>query len=167
MREIASTRAGKPKSTLEGHVGGGAWVRAIRSVWGDKPHVMGVDLDPGARGLRLPELDEALVGDVLAPTVLDRLKVYKPEMIVGNPPFSEARDQLVTLYRELTYGVIAWILPIDLYSVQTWAATLREFNPRFIRPIEGRVWSNVRGVALWEWWPHHDWHTNVRPFGWT
>lgn len=66
---------------LEPSVGGGAFVRALRSV-DDRCSITGIDCDPSAAGL--PICDETWVGD---------FATYQGgpfDLVVGNPPYRDA-----------------------------------------------------------------------------
>lgn len=151
---------------VEGHVGGGAWVRAVRRVVGEGPEVLAIDLDPDARGLQRDDVVR-LHADFLSQRAMTAIDAFGTTHLVGNPPFSEARDQLEELAAwALLDGIhVAWILPIDLWSNQAWASTLGVLPPARIRPITRRVWTCVRGVALWEWIPGST-RTVVEPLSW-
>lgn len=71
---------------LEPHVGGGAWVRALRETVPGAT-IIGNDLDPNARGLAL--CDEQLVGDATRSSLLTEAKA---DWVVGNPPYGTALE---------------------------------------------------------------------------
>jgi hypothetical protein len=78
---------------IEPSVGGGAWVRAVRA---HQPGatIVGVDLDPAARGLDL--VDHAHVGSWpdIADDVVRVAVGSRPFWVVGNPPYSEALEHV-------------------------------------------------------------------------
>ena len=94
----------RPDAILEPSVGGGAWVRAFRKVWGTQPKVYGADLDPHAPGLADHRLDQAWPGqDYL--TWTDRPSV---SLTAGNPPYSDIQPWLD---EPLTHSSwVAWLL---------------------------------------------------------
>src|SRR6478736_5920944 len=68
-----------PDVVVEPSVGGGAFARAIRRRW-PSARLVGVDVDPAARGLAL--CDEAIVDDWLSAS-----SGMVADVVVGNPPF--------------------------------------------------------------------------------
>lgn len=151
-----------PKVVAELHVGGGAFVRAVRKVW-PNAKVVGGDLDEGAAGLEM--LDEVLFSGV---DLVDWLggvdaifEMQWWDVILGNPPFDRRPDdpspastafyQFQALSKMLSQPELCWLMPVDLYSVQRWSSMLLEHPPSHHRPITRRVWPNVRGVAFWHW----------------
>lgn len=78
-----------PMWALEPSVGGGAFARAIRHRW-PAAHVLGVDVDPEATGLR--DCDEMRVGSWLTPgTWHGREDEAVPcEVVAMNPPYRDA-----------------------------------------------------------------------------
>jgi len=120
----------------------------------------------------MPEVDRAHVGDIEEASALALARDWAPEAVVGNPPFSKALRQLQDLRAACPRAVVAWLLPVDLYTVQAWAAYLVANPPQFCRPITRRVWPCVRGVAVWEWWPdlpayrEFETITQIRPLQW-
>lgn len=172
-----------PRRLAELHVGGGAWVRAARQVWARSVRILAVDIDPHAAGLRMPEVDKALCGDVLEPDVQAKVAAYRPTLVLGNPPFSHAIEHLAAVRQAAPDAVIAWVLPLDLYSVAYWLEALETTRPRLVWPLEGRPWpASVRGCAVWVWLPRpwlyargdelpaddRDavWTTEIRPLRW-
>lgn len=98
---------------LEGHVGDGAWVRALRkhSPWRHVA-VHGSDIDPEARGLR--EADCSFVSDFL-----DVRHPY--DAVLGNPPYRVAEDHVRHALSLVAprLGVVAFLLRLAfLESVQ-------------------------------------------------
>ena len=159
---IALTCGTAPRRILEAHVGGGAWVTAARATWPEAELGVG-DMDPRAPGFRLG------ASEVYRGRLEDHMEEWtewRPDWFLGNPPFSVALDQLADIAQLLPRARVGWLLPLDLYSTGPWARFLTSHPPRYIRPITSRVWSCVRGVAVWEWWnigvPEH-WPTNVVP----
>ena len=155
MRMLGA-RLPEPRRIAELHVGGGAWVRGARQLWGERPEILGVDLDPTAPGLALGELDEAMIGDCIGPEVRDRLIGYAPDLVIGNPPFSLALEQIETLRREsIPSAVIAWIMPWSCWGGVKWWPLLVDHPPRWVMPLSPRVWPNIacRETAFYVWWP--------------
>lgn len=160
----------KPKRILEAHAGGGAWVEAAREVWPKATIGVG-DADPHARGLTLG--DEV----VYQGRFEDHLEEWSewggedgPEWVLGNPPFSLAAYQLADIAQLCPWANVAWLLPFDIYTTAAWREHLVEHPPRFIRPITSRVWTFVRGLALFEWWnvgKGTQWAPQVIPLDWS
>lgn len=164
VRQLDDGTHNPPLRVVEGHVGGGAWVRACRRVWGTRPSFLLIDKDPDCNGLAVADA-RRLVADFASREAMEAVADFDPDLVIGNPPFSEARDQLEELW---AWGIscrIAWVLPIDLWSNQQWAQLLRRFPPAVVRPITRRVWPCVRGVAVWEWWRGRR-TTQVEPLVW-
>lgn len=165
------------------HVGGGAWVRAARQVWGGSMEILAVDADPDAIGLRMEEVDRSLHGDLLDPEILSAVSDFDPSVILGNPPFRGAVDHLRAVREAVPDAVIAWVLQSDLHSVAYWLDALEELRPRYIWPLEGRPWPrSVRGCSVWVWVPRRwvyprwdqppttdrgaSWQTYIEPMRW-
>lgn len=155
----------QPRRVLELHAGGGAWVKAVRQVWGQRPRVLALDVDEDAPIFHTVGDDriEKDVADSFDPSTLERVRRWAPDLIVGNPPFKRAREQLTALWDGKIQCRIAWILPYDIYSCQAWAKILTAHPPAVIRPITRRVWTCVRGVAVWEWWAGRPASTTIIP----
>jgi hypothetical protein len=82
----------------EGHVGGGSWVNAVlrRSAalgWTDGPKIACNDFDKNAPGLRIqdPRICHRSVGDFL-----EAKPCWRPNWVLGNPPYSLPRLNPVT-----------------------------------------------------------------------
>lgn len=113
---------------LEAHVGGGAWLQALVP-YQDRVHpqhgttnprpVYVMDIDPAAPGLHMdfPWVKGRHVG-----SFLDRLPAGwpQPHWIVGNPPWSNAREHLEVAL-DLARDGVAWIMPAGLEHRTRWA----------------------------------------------
>lgn len=157
-----------PARILELHVGGGAWVRAARARWGERPWIGVADLDPAAPGLALDLVDRAEVGDVLDPRHLDRFP--EPDLVLGNPPFDPALEHWTAIRRRWPGAAIGWILPWSRWALVGWRRPLLDDPPMDSGPLVPRPWPNikVRDVGFFLWpgevtWPYS---TGVRPLYW-
>lgn len=161
----------------EPHVGGGAFVRALRE---HVPHVKvyAYDIDPKAEGLALADWGLAIDLDLVKP-------LRRPWTIaVGNPDFggpSVAKDWDRPDYRGRRPGepaykgahhiarmlpgleVAAFVLPWSWYATGMVRKVLFDPHP----PAEvipcGRVWSFLREVAVYVWRADHDGPTVLSP----
>lgn len=146
-----------PSVVIEGHVGGGAFVRAARATW-PSARIIGVDIDPTAPGLAL--CDAAHTGsweDVAAAL----LAAHPHALVVGNPPFDAPRSgDPDRAQRHLRAAAaprvpvrIAWVLPLAYLGTQAWHELLTEHptcEPEW--PIVGRPWGeHVRETAVYHW----------------
>ncbi|MEO0603689.1 MAG: hypothetical protein AAF211_19785, partial [Myxococcota bacterium] len=111
---------------LEPAVGGGAWVRAARTVWPDSA-VTGIDIDPEAPGL--PGAHKAEVGDFLTHTD----ETY--DLVLGNPPY--ASDLLLPwLDHSLKLApVVAYLLRETITGTQTRLSWWLAHRPAFVVKI--------------------------------
>lgn len=152
-----------PCTVVEPHVGGGGFVRAVRSA-APSARVVGVDLDPRAEGLA--SCGEQVVGDWLdvAGAVVAR---SRPRLIVGNPPFDDpkggsptrAQDHLAATFEAvaasgsdgLPVTYLAWVLPLAYLGTQAWGRLLTRWPTVEVTPIVGRPWEQQREVALYRW----------------
>lgn len=162
---IAKTLGRDPKRILEAHVGGGSWVHAASATW-PKAEIGVGDADPCAPGLE----SSHVVYTGMLEHHLAEIDEYAPDWCVGNPPFSHAQSHLSLLADTRPLLNVAWLLPYDIHCVQSWSRFTVECPPRFIRPVDRRVWSFVRGVAVFEWWNvgvAKQWATQVIPLRWT
>lgn len=140
-----------PSRVYEPCVGGGAFVRAAADVWPgirDYGWIDVADLDPEAPGLRMASgLGEAWRADA----------TVRPgrghDLTVTNPPFGEeAGDVDVRIYAAQWPACdwLALLMPIEHACLQRWAGPMQD---AVIVPLTGRVWSVVRGMALFVWGP--------------
>ena len=157
--------AGCEPLVVEPSVGGGAFARAIRASLGTRwGTVVGVDLDPGARGLG--EVDHGIIGSwpeiaaewrqVLDLGIGHALLSQPPDIIIGNPPFTGDEGLAhVDACLLLRPRIVSLVLPWAYWGVQRWSRLLRgEHRPAIVRPIVGRPWSShVREAAVYEWHP--------------
>jgi hypothetical protein len=135
-----------PAFVLEPSVGGGAFVRAVRKRWGDGPHIDGIDIDPTADGLRL--CDASIVGPAQDLAGADPTMKY--DLIIGNPPFSEALEHVSRFVKRCPRVVM--ILPLAYLGVQEWDELLTTRPPSRIYRIVGRPWPDrIRETAVYEW----------------
>lgn len=138
-----------PSVVVEPSAGGGAFVRAARERWPDAL-LIGVDLLATAEGL--DACDVAHVGDWTDPG----LSLFtRPELTIGNPPFTEgvAVDHVgAALSRG---GALALVLPWSFFGgVKRWDRLHGEWRPHQVIPITPRPWGHlVRETALYVWLP--------------
>jgi len=131
---------------LEPHCGGGAFVRAARTLL-PSAQLTTCDLDDvpaGARG------DHHVAGDFLS---ADLSGCY--DLIAGNPPF---RDPWPHVRRGLSllssHGTVAYIMPLGRLAGRANALVVEELMPSLVAPITPRPsftggGSDMRDVALW------------------
>ncbi len=145
------------RAVLEPCVGGGAFVRAVRSHQRPGQIVAGVDLDPGAPGREL--VDDFVVGDFTT------LPARGFDLVVTNPPFGPDVGQAVTLAiarkARAAGDVCALLLPGDYLTQVGWAELVADCAE--VWPIVGRVWSNTRGMVVLVWDVRHRGPTLFRP----
>lgn len=154
---------------VDGHVGGGAWVRMARELWpGIK--VLGVDVDPGAPGLAI--CDEAVIGD-WAELAADLVPKFRWPRVVGNPPFDDPRGgdpDRAQRHLKATCAAFqgrgwvgGWVLPLAYLGTAAWGTLLRRFPPQVVAPVSGRPWGEfVRETAFYQSF-HTDDHALQRP----
>lgn len=137
---------------IEPSVGGGGFVGPIRAAL-PKTQLLGVDLDPEAKGLGL--CDRAVVGDWLdvAPTITERVG-----LVVGNPksddplggdPHAAKRQVQAALALKPVWA--SFLLPVEYLATSGWMPLVRRLHAARIVPR--RVWPNMRGVAQMVWRP--------------
>lgn len=146
-----------PGVVVDPSVGGGAFARAIRRRWASA-RLVGVDLDPEARGLAL--CDEAEVDDWLSAS-----SNLVADVIVGNPDFGAAREHVLAALA-CRPAICAFILPLANLGVGEWASVFARYPLAVLRPIPGRPWpKNVRETAVFEWHRGHVGDFRGRPLG--
>jgi hypothetical protein len=98
-----------PRHVVEPSVGGGAFVRAVRECF-PSAHVSGYDLNREATGAAICDDFYNTSWMTIAPTV-------KADLIVGNPPYSEAQDHLEAAFRRVApHGTVAMLLRLSFAS---------------------------------------------------
>lgn len=139
-----------PGVVREPCVGGGAFARAVADVWPctvSTGRIDVADLDPDARGLRMV----SVLGSEVADATDSPSGRY--DLIVTNPPFGkQAGDVDVRIYaaQRPSCRWLALLMPIEHACLQRWAGPMQDAA---IVPLTGRVWSVVRGMALYVWGP--------------
>lgn len=152
-RVLMRAAIGTGHTVVEPSVGGGAFVRAMRAAK-PKAKLVGVDVDPDARGFEL--VDDAYHMDTITWSIAHRMAGRPADLVIGNPPFGDALEHVEALL-ELRPFRLALILPLDrlgrqgwrdvLYGVPVEGMVLRELHPILPRP-----WGeHVREVALFVW----------------
>jgi hypothetical protein len=144
-----------PLIVSEPCVGGGAFVRAVAEVWPRSAGLTGwidvADLDHHAPGLR-SNMGSWAVEDAADP-VAARSTTGRYDLIITNPPFGEeAGDVDVRIYaaQRPACDWLALLMPVEHACLQRWAGPMQS---AVIVPLTGRVWSVVRGMALYVWGP--------------
>lgn len=146
----------EPEVVWEPHVGGGAFVRAVRSVW-PSAHIIGSDIDPDAEGLLL--CDEAHVGDALDLDV-------RADLVLGNPPFSGTTAIAHVTHAKRAAPVVGFILPWSLLGgVQRWAEHMDADPPVWSQPIVPRPWPDHVRETAWTMWTR-DLHVTATRVSW-
>ena len=137
--DVVAWLAIPPHATvIESHVGGGAFVRALRRS-GHRGRIIGCDLDPDAAGLAL--CDEAHVGDWL--TVGATLTA---DIVIGNPPFA---DGLAHVPPALAAAPrVAFLLPQTKREHTVLNASIWPTHPLYAHLTLGRRESFVGGDKL-------------------
>jgi hypothetical protein len=146
-----------PSVVREPCVGGGAFVRAVAEVWSQQVVVGGwidaADIDPNAPGLGMASrYGEASMVDATDPVPAPGL-TPRYDLIITNPPFGEeAGDVDVRIYaaQRPACDWLALLMPIEHACLKRWAEPMQS---AVIVPLTGRVWSVVRGMALYVWGP--------------
>lgn len=141
-----------PVRVVEPQVGDGAWVEAIRAELGARAHVVGYDIDPGARGLE--HVDEAVTGDWLTHASNETARAH---LIVGNPPFSGAREHVEAAIA--TGATCAFLLRIGFLASRSRRDLWRESPPTAVyslveRPgflgVNGKTDSQEYALFVWQ-----------------
>ena len=148
-----------PGIVREPCVGGGAFARAAATTW--SPRVIAVgDIDPDAPGLKQlygASYVSRLPGEGDATRRFTRV-AHDVILTITNPPFGEqVGDVDVRIYaaQRPSCEWLALLMPIEHACLQRWAGPMQD---AVIVPLTGRVWSVVRGMALYVWGPD-----SVRP----
>jgi hypothetical protein len=98
-----------PQIVVEPSVGGGAFVRAVRACW-PTAHISGYDIDPNVAGALSCDDFYNTSWTTLAPTV-------QPDLIIGNPPYSEAQEHVEKAFQRVTpKGTVAMLLRLSFAS---------------------------------------------------
>ena len=140
------SRMRPPSTMLEPCVGGGAFVRAARKVWGTGLCIVGTDTDPAAPGLKL----------CTAGVVKDARQAHPPDfdLVITNPPFGKAVGQETTVAimeagRRATHpghGVWAMVVPLDYLAQAGLEHLVRSCT--HVRPLLPRPFTQERGMVL-------------------
>ena len=159
-------------SCLEPHSGHGAFVRALRAHGAGR--IVTCDVDPGA-----------VRGDFHHEGLFEELQtVERFDLIVGNPPFSDAERQIekaLTLLKSC--GLLAFLLPLQFWGSSGRAEWWSRNIPGRVQVVRPRpsftgTGSDFREIALWTWdaedtrtgrmrptLDHLDWNKAARPRG--
>jgi len=133
-RRLAADFSLQPRTVLEPSVGGGAFVRAVRSVWGSRPYVAGVDLR------NVPECgaDGVMCGDFLSYPGENGL-ASSPPLIIGNPPFCDAEAHTRhALSLRPSGGVVAFLLRLAFLESATRVPFWQENRPARVYVLSER-----------------------------
>jgi len=156
-------RMDAPRTIVEISVGGGSFIPHIRRHW-PRAQVIGVDLDPEAKGLAM--CGRAIVGDwvEVAPTL------GRVDLAIGNPPFS-GTTAIAHVGAALAIAEhVALILPWSFGGgVKRWRHIMQgERRPFAMRPIVPRPWpKHVRETAQYQWANGRHRGTDTREIEWS
>jgi hypothetical protein len=148
--------AGPGTLVLEPHVGGGAFARAARTAWRGST-VLGIDLSPSAPGFG--DVDAHAIGDFLEPATVSALARHgRPEVIIGNPPFSEAQAHIKRALGVATSdGWVGFLLRLALLESSKRLTFWRRHPPRRVwalaeRPSFTGGGTDVKTAYGFFWW---------------
>jgi len=151
VRLMSTVGVLSPGRWVEPSVGGGAFVRALKSHEGYRRmggRVFGIDIDPDAAGLC--GCDESRVGD----WAQGASYITDVRLICGNPPFAVALQHVLTARKEHPDAPIGLIMPLAYLGVKKWQPVFREHPLAELHPIIGRPWpKRVRETAFYVWLP--------------
>jgi len=134
-RRLAADFCLQPRTVLEPSVGGGAFVRAVRSVWGERPYVAGVDIQdvPGCGA------DGVTRCDFLAHPPVEPGLARRPGLIIGNPPFCEAEPHTRhALSFRPPGGVVAFLLRLAFLESKARVPFWQENRPARVYVLSER-----------------------------
>ena len=121
-----------PRRVLEPSVGGGAYVRAARARW-PGVHVVGVDIDPDAPGLKL--CDERLAP--YGTTDLHPDDMFGIDLALGNPPYALAYDHVSHLLR--TVPAVSMLLRVGFLGTRRRRALMQRHPLHEMRVFPWRL----------------------------
>lgn len=143
---------------IEPSVGGGAFARACRErVY--KPHIIGVDLDPGAAGFSV--CDDIHVCDWLDVDPFTVHKSTRDRLVIGNPPYSSAEQHIVhALEVAGRGGMVATVLRLNFLAGKARGVGFWRNNPPSIVHVLSRRPSFTGGGSdatdygffIWDRW---------------
>lgn len=134
---------------LEPSVGGGAFVRACGERW-PTSRIVGIDIDPEAPGFKGCLSHE--VGDFASGVMAETVPLA--ELVIGNPPFSEALEHVQHAREMAPQSTLAFILPMAYLGVGEWQPILRRFPLTAVMPVVPRPWpKRIRETAVYVWTP--------------
>lgn len=146
-----------PQRTLEPSIGCGAFARAALERWPDT-ELWGVDLDPAAAGLQLPDRRRRIVGDW--PSVASSFSSHKqacPDLVIGNPPYRDAESHVRAAIGTGAQAV-AFLLRLGFLAGRARGAGLwAEHPPAEVHVLVGRPSFSANGrtdsqeYALFVW----------------
>lgn len=138
---------------LEPHVGGGAFVRALRAC-DTMSIVQAMDIDPDAPGLA--EVKGAVVGDFLTTE-----PALRPDWIIGNPPYGPGPGVAEAHIRRALQvvhpgGSVAFLLRLAILESAARVPLWREHPPRKVWALAERPSFTGGGTDSaaygWVWW---------------
>jgi hypothetical protein len=147
---------GTPRTVVEPSVGGGAFVRAVRTVW-PTSCVVGCDIDPNAPGLDACDLRHT--GDWLQYNATIGTSLGISLVIVGNPPYADAEAHIVHAH-ELGPVAIGFLLRLGFLESNARVPFWHAFPPTAVRVLSKRPSFTGGGTdstayAWFEWVKGH------------
>ncbi len=139
-------------NVLEMHAGGGSFIRAARDTF-HHCSIGAMDIDAGAAGLELADPGRVFVGDALSREALDLWRGW-PDVVIGNPPFSNAVEHVEAALALEPTDVVAFLLPMGVLEAERgWPEFLYRHSCRVV-PVRGRHFGrHCRCVGLFLWQP--------------
>jgi hypothetical protein len=158
---VKATATPTPRFVLEPSVGGGAFARAAKEVWGPC-EVTGVDIDPDAPGLA--ECDYWFKCSFLN----WRLRFIQPHWVIGNPPFSDAEAHIRhALSFNPVYGA-AFLLRLAFLETQKRRAFWDEHRPAEVHVLRRRpsFTGGATDSCAYGWFVWRTGHVGPTTLGW-
>ena len=119
---VRSLSCADPNTVVEPSVGGGAFARAIRERW-PNTCLIGYDLDKAVHGAALCDDFYWTSWTTLAPT-------RTADVIVGNPPYSDAEEHVETALRRVKPGgMVGMLLRLSFASGKRRMAFWQKYYP--------------------------------------
>ena len=172
VKRISSLFSTPPQTILEPSAGSGTFVKACRAQW-PASTILSIEVrQECAESLRTAGSNNVAIKDLLIVPLSRRY-----DLIVGNPPFSAAREHVQHLLPNLApTGLLVFLLPLQTLALKGWIDTWRtpEASLRHVIPIRPRpkfsgasgtarsecaafVWSPQEGLSLLHAFQHITW----------
>ena len=143
---------------IEPSAGAGAFVRPLREIWGLQP-IIAIDIEPNVQALRDAGADDVFKADWVS--WIQTYRIDGPTLVVGNPPFSLAKEHvLVGLDYLLPSSHICFLLKQNFFGsrdrLSLWnQGQLRYFipiipRPSFVKGEKSSTDTNEYAVFIWE-----------------